>query len=50
MALGVAVALANLLRRAVARFAIEAFGMLAARRLDAGVGVRIAVTLADLLR
>jgi hypothetical protein len=43
-------ALANLLGRTVARLALEAFGMLATRRFDAGVGVHVAVTLSDLLR
>ena len=49
-ALGIPMALPNLLRRTVARLALEAIGMLAARRLDAGVGVRVAVALANLFR
>jgi hypothetical protein len=43
-------ALADLLGRALTRLALQAFRMLAARRLDAGVGVHVAVTLANLLR
>jgi len=50
MAGRVAVALTNLLWRTVARLALQAFGMLAAGRLDAGVGICVPVTLANLLR
>ena len=49
MTLALAMALANLLRRAVARFALQALGMLAATRVVAGGITSLAMTGADLL-
>ena len=42
-------ALANLFGGAVTRLSLEPLGVLAARRLDAGVGLHVAVALANLL-
>jgi hypothetical protein len=45
----IAMTLANLLRRALARLALEAFRMFTTRRLDAGMSLDIAVATANLL-
>lgn len=48
MACGLSMAPTHLFRRAVARFALEAFGMLATHLIDAAVVIDLAVARADL--